>query len=182
MSIFRNRDTVGQIPNISGQKINKIVSGSWTLLGTGASTTFDLTIPEAVNIERSILFLQLSEGGSASPRLESNWYLLNNTTVRLTRTNAQNGYAYVQYYIMEFKSGVKVQQGSLTFSAATGTATINSVNLRKSFVINNGNAVNSSDPGVYTTRMSLQNATTVLVEKYDASNSVQVRFQVVEIT
>lgn len=184
MSFFRNRNTSGVIPNLSRLRVKKIVTGNWSLVGTGGATTIDITISEAVNPERAVLLLQLVGGGTTTQdRNNFNYYLFNSTTIRLTRQSALNTYAYATYSIIEFEEGIKIQNGSMAITGATATATINPVNLRKAFVIYGGMSLNSSDMQQYDVRTYLSNSTTVTAERNSTSSPTSdVRFQVVEIT
>lgn len=185
MNIFRDRNMLGLIPNLSKLKIKKIVSGTQQWVGVGTAGSVDITLPQSVNPEKSLIFMTISNGGSTSYSSNQlfSYSLINGTTLRLTRSVGSNTYLYVSYFILEFESGVKIQKGEITLDGVnTANGTISPVNLRKAVIIDGGKrTTSSSDPQETTSRMYFSNNTTITVTRNDTANIHVAGYQVLEI-
>lgn len=99
--------------------LNTVQSGSATLSAGAATGT--ATIPVAVDTAKSVLMCSYRVS-TAAPEFLPSWELTNSTTITFTRVTATAAPAItIQWYVIEFTSGVSVQRGSVSHAGATAT-------------------------------------------------------------
>jgi hypothetical protein len=91
-----------------GLKIKRVMSGSET--GVASATNHDVTLPESVNVEKSILLFTTRWSSGATTPARAFWrgMFLNPNTVRFTRNSSSSTW-FFEWTVVEFDGPVLVQ-------------------------------------------------------------------------
>lgn len=156
--------------------INNVQSGSVSM----SSATRTVTVT-AVNMSRAFVVCYFRTLESSAYYLPS--CQLSSTTQITIRSNQALTDVTVQWYLVEFTSGVSVQRGSTTLGGGTSTSnvTITSSAVNKSFVVST-TRINVNSTGIdeqRTVRARLTSATNLELSRNENTNAVVVEWQVV---
>lgn len=131
-------------------------------IDSAANNYADVTI---TGVDTSKCFVLVSQAANSNSGCfnQVRGYMINGTTLRVQRGTANAAYvAYVAWQVIEFASGVSIQSGQLTTSAASHDVTISTVDLTKSFVVFSLSTGSSIDNiTAYSWRVSLSTATNI---------------------
>ncbi|MBI3027268.1 VCBS repeat-containing protein [Candidatus Woesearchaeota archaeon] len=157
--------------------VKTVQKGTASLPSTDTSIAVNIT---EINTSASLLVFNLNENNAdpASGLIRGN--ISNSTTLRFIRSGSGNSVA-IQWYVVEFESGVNVQRGTATVTATPHDITISSVNINKSFPViswSNGGARYGSDDFA---RANLTSPTNLRVTSGAASID-NLEWQVIEFT
>jgi len=133
------------MPNFHSEypAIRKIQSGSWSPTGTSAT----LTLPTALlDTERAFVLYSFSSGGTSNGTSNHLVRIISTTQLQFESAASASGVT-INWYVLEFKQGVRVQHlyGTNTVSSGTTNQSINPTDLRKSFVHTSWTADTSSN-------------------------------------
>lgn len=166
-------------PTVSIQD-GTIALGSGETSGTATITSVDTSVS-------LIYYSGVSSASAGSAELDhvlTRVVLTDGTTVTANRAVALAAITTVGFTVVEYDSSIinSIQAGTITLSGATsGTDTITSVDLSKSFVVFGGNeATSTSEVGRAFVRLTLTNATTVTANKGQSNGSATVNYVVIE--
>jgi len=117
-------------------KLKAIQRGSATIAGGATSVTVTIT-----SVDLAKTFLKFTFTGNVEregKRLDTIGYLNSATQVKFERLESDDDPINIEYFVVEFSSGVAVQRGSEANIQGTRNVTISAVTLAKSFVLLNG--------------------------------------------
>src|SRR5579883_2435937 len=125
---------VAAVPLAHGQTIVRSFQSGTATLATNA-TTVTATI-SSVTTTQAILFFSTSTNSTAVSNFGITGTITNATTLTFARGGTGTA-ATIQWYVVEFSSGVTVQRGSTTIATGANTTNvaITAVNLANSFPI-----------------------------------------------
>jgi hypothetical protein len=178
--------------SVAGAAVLKNVqSGTVTMTATVRTVAITSVVPA----ETFVVCQADQNGGAAAPSGGGSdaWFrvtceLTNATTLTIT-SNFANANQTVQWYVVEFLSGVAVQRGLQNIAAAgapgplTVAVPIAAVNQARSFVLIS-EAINSVNQGIdeqWTVRAQLTSATNLQLTRNASGTAVNVAWQVVQI-
>lgn len=147
-----------------------------------------VTIPSAVNTNQSFVVCQNRTNlSNASSRVTCN--LTGPTTLTIT-AGAANANNTVQWYVVEFFSGVTVQRGETSFAAGGGTSSTNNitlptaVNLGQTFVLTSERmaSANQDQDERWTTTATLTSTTNLQLQRAENGTAMTVAWQVIQMT
>lgn len=181
---------------ITGTTVARTIEGiaqsganAWVQSGTITMNpaTQNVTIPSAVNTGRSFVVCQnRTDLSNASTRVTCN--LTGPTTLTIT-AGAANANNTVQWYVVEFFSGVTVQSGETNFAANGGTSLTNNepltaVNLGQTFVLTSERMASTSQnqDERWTTTATLTSNTNLELQRADNGTAITVAWQVIQMT
>ncbi len=169
----------------SAADLASVQNGSVVMPISGSSAqTLNVTI-SSVDLSRSILFFNY-RGNSGQPGDgQVRGQLTSGTNIRFYRANASSITALtVEWYVVEFQSGVTVQRGTLTGINSSSTVGISAVNLNNSFAMVSGSVGGNNNTygrdDYFRTR--LLNSTTLEIAHDQNSTSQTADWQVIEYT
>jgi hypothetical protein len=155
-----------------------------------STTTVNIT---SVNTARTFVVCQ-NRSQDSHDMTRATCVLTSPTTLVITiggRTgiDTTNSTVTIQWYVVEFLSGVTVQRGLATLPASGGTSLLlnvtlsPAVNLAKSFVINSEriNEDNDNTDERWTTRARLTTTTNLALDRNEAGTVLNVAWQVIQI-
>ena len=159
--------------------IKRVQSG--TIAMNPATQTVTLT---AVDTARSFVLCH-NRTNDGDPVLRVTCVLTNATTLTITssQNNASN---VVQWYVVEYTSGIAVQRGSASFANGTGTVNVAlspAVNLAKSFVLISERISdnNQNRDERWTIRARLSTTTNLELSRNETGTAVSIAWQVIQM-
>lgn len=162
----------------SSSPVNNVQSGSVTM-----STATQNVAVTAVNMSRSFVYCGFRTDLSDISNVPT--CQLSATNQVTIRSNFANATAVVQWYLVEFTSGVSVQRGATTLAGGSSSSnvTITSSPLAKSFVISTTriNVASQTIDEQRTVRARLTSATNLELSRNENTNAVVVEWQVIQM-
>lgn len=162
-------------------------TGTTTILANSASANVTLST-SITDLSQAFLLLDVSGVSSIRPEDDHmvSGYIADANTLTFDRGFADNGDAEVSYALVEcFNNELSVQRGEINLAdtAATNTAAISSVDTSRSMVLVSARSDrNANDERDSLVTGELQDASTVLVERFGTVSNAWVRYEVVEFS
>lgn len=150
-----------------------------TVSFTAADSTKTATIT-AITTAKSILFFTYSGNTSSNPNDEfARGTITNTTTLTFTRFAASNT-LQVEWFLVEFTSGVTAQQGYQASVGTTTNVTVTSVNTAKSWSLISFDVDSCSFDDDTPTSQYLSSSTNLKLQRSGSGNTLDANWQVVE--
>ncbi|HEU4341099.1 MAG TPA: hypothetical protein VFU31_05965, partial [Candidatus Binatia bacterium] len=153
---------------------------------TSSETSANVTLPVAVDLSRSFVFVSVAPNSSSSNR-DERWtirsQLTSSTNLELSRN--ESGFSLDVYWQVVQMEGASVQRGLTTIpsGAASATVSLSSVDTSKSFLITSFRAAARLNgiESKYTARGAITNSTTLSFNRVSSSDSVDIAWEVVTL-
>lgn len=165
---------------VTGGTSKNVQSGSVTM----NPATRAVTLGAAVNPALSFVVCY-NRTDSSNPTNRVTCEITNATTVTVT-ASATNSSNVVQWYVVEFSSGMTVQRGVASFGNGTGTVNVSlspAVDLGKAFVLTS-ERINTTDQGRderWNVRARLSSTTNLELTRNETGTALSVAWQVIEM-